>query len=279
MKLLNTILLVMITTLTAFAQKPDSVLARVRYTYADKTDTIYFKGKERKENMLLFLGKNTSLYASYDKILHEISEEQKFWNMIESGGGKGKSVFIVDDKNSKWMTNTSYQFVVKDNKFYTREIFAYISYLLEEPTPVIDWKLSKDTISFSGLKCQKATATFEGKNWIAWYAPSLPFQSGPWKLNGLPGLIVEAYDTNKEINFQFAGIENAKKGDHVRARDVTKDAGASSSTYNAIDQVIGRDVGNAYFENVIRLPIGAVRVTKKQLDKFKDAIKKNPKAH
>src|SRR5690606_30147036 len=72
----------------------------------------------------------------------------------------------------------------------------------------IDWKLSKDTASFSGIKCKKATARFKGRNWIAWYAPELPFQSGPWKLNGLPGLIIEAYDDKNEVKFQFAGIEN-----------------------------------------------------------------------
>ena len=262
--------------LSTYSQKPDPVLARVRYTYTNKEDTLT-NGKPRIENMLLFFGKNTSLYTSYDKIRHEISEEQKFWTMIENGGGKGKSVFVIDESNSKWMTTTSYLFFVKENKFFTKEMFSLRSYLIEENAPIIEWKTSKDTLSFSGLNCQKATATFEGKNWIAWYAPTVPFQGGPWKLNGLPGLIVEAHDTNKQVYFQFAGIENAKIGDHVRDRDVTKQPGASPSTFNAIDQMIGRDVGNAYFENIIRLPIGATNITKKQMEKFKEAIKKDPK--
>ena len=63
----------------------------------------------------------------------------------------------------------------------------------------------------------------------------------------------------------------------MRERDVTKGPDSRPGTYNALDQAIGRDVGNAYFENIIRLPIGAVKVTKKELDKFKDAIKKDPK--
>lgn len=262
--------------LNTYSQKPDPVLARVSYTYTNKNDTLT-NGKPRIENMLLFFGKNTSLYTSYDKIRHEVSEEQKFWAMIASGGGKGKSVFVIDESNSKWMTTTSYLFFVKENKLFTKEMFALQSYLVEESAPIIDWKLSKDTLSFSGLNCQKATTAFEGKNWIAWYAPSVPFQGGPWKLNGLPGLIVEAYDTNKQIYFQFAGIENAKIGDYVRERDVTKQPGASPNTFNAIDQMIGRDVGNAYFENIIRLPIGATKVDKKQLEKFKGALKKDPK--
>jgi len=259
-----------------FAQKPDPVLGRVRYTYTNKTDTLT-NGKPHIENMLFFFGKNTSLYTSYDKIRYEISEEQKFWAMIESGKGGGKGVFVIDDSKSKWMTPTTYIYFVKENKLFTKEMFSFQSYIVEESAPVIDWKLSKDTINLSGLNCQKATATFEGKDWEVWYAPSVPFPGGPWKLSGLPGLIVEAHDTNKQVNFQFAGMENAKIGDHVRERDVTKQAGASSTTYNAIDQTFGRDVGNAYFENIIRLPIGGVKITKQQLEKFKEAIKKDPK--
>lgn len=258
------------------AQKAEPVLARVQYTYITTNDTLK-NGKIRKENMILFFGKNASLYTSYDKIKHEISEEQKFWAMIASGGGKGKSVFIVDDSNSKWMTTTANHFYVKENKFYTREIIAYNAYLVEETAPKIDWQISKDTASFSGLACQKATTNFEGKNWIAWFAPSVPFPGGPWKLNGLPGLIIEAYDFQKEVYFQFGGLENAKLGDHVRERDNTKGPNASPNTYNAIDQVIGRDVGNAFFENIIRLPIGATKVSKQQFDKFKEAYKKDPK--
>ena len=261
---------------TTFAQKSDPVLARVHYTYISKSDTLK-NGKPRPEKMILFVGKNTSLYSSYDKIRYEISEEQKFWAMIASGGGKGKGVFIIDDTNSKWMTTTSNLFFVKENKFYTRDIIAYNAYLVEETAPKIDWKISKDTASFSGLACSKATTNFEGKNWVAWFAPSVPFPGGPWKLNSLPGLIIEAYDEQKETHFQFGGLENAKLGDHVRDRDVTKDPNSNSSNYNAIDQVIGRDVGNAYFENIIRLPIGAIKVTKQQFEKFKDAYKKNPK--
>lgn len=276
MKLILVIPLFLLTTISCLAQKGDSVLARVRYTYTNKFDTIANK-RTRTENMLLFIGKNTSLYTSYDKIRHEIADEQKFWAMIASGKGQGKGVFIVDDSNSKWMTTTSYLLFVNENKLFTKEMFSLRSYLVEEEAPKIEWKLNKDTINLSGLHCQKATATFEGKNWTVWYAPSVPFPGGPWKLNGLPGLIVEAYDTDKQIYFKFAGIENAKEGDNVRDRDVTKGPGARPNTYNAIDQMIGRDVGNAYFENIIRLPIGAVKVNKQRMEKFKEAYKKDPK--
>lgn len=261
----------------AFAQKPDELLARVRYTYINSNDTLK-TGKVRNENMLLFLGKNASLYTSYDKLRHEIAEDQKFRAKAMSKAGSGQPVAIVmDNSNSEWMSTWSYLYFVKENKLFTKEVIALQSYLIEEQAPKINWKITRDTTSFSGLSCKKAIANFEGKNWIAWYAPSLPFQSGPWKLSGLPGLIVDAYEENKLIQFQFAGIENAKDGEHQRIDDVTKRADARPGDYNALDQLIGRDVGTAFFENIIKLPVGAVKTDREKFDKLKAAFLKDPR--
>ncbi len=123
----------------------------------------------------------------------------------------------------------------------------------------------------------KAIANYEDKNWIVWFAPSLPFQTGPWKLNSLPGLIVDAYDENMDLHYQFAGIDNAKDGDMQRTYDVTKRPNAQPGDYNPVDQMIGRDVASAYFDQLIKLPIGAVKTTRKEFDKLKEAFKKDPR--
>ncbi|MCY1545034.1 hypothetical protein D9M68_809520 [compost metagenome] len=94
---------------------------------------------------------------------------------------------------------------------------------------------------------------------------------------GLPGLIIDAQDEQGRIHYAFAGLENAQAGDYMRSDDITKAPGASPTTYNPIDQLIGREVGNAYFENFIRLPIGALPISRPQLDKLKTAYEKDPK--
>ena len=61
-----------------------------------------------------------------------------------------------------------------------------------EPTPDITWTLSDDTLTVSGHLCQQATATHRGVEWHVWYTDEIPSSAGPWRLRGLPGLIVKA---------------------------------------------------------------------------------------
>ena len=61
-----------------------------------------------------------------------------------------------------------------------------------EPTPDIAWTLTDDTLTVSGYLCQQATATFRGVAWTGCYTEEVPSSAGPWRLRGLPGLIVKA---------------------------------------------------------------------------------------
>ena len=82
-----------------------------------------------------------------------------------------------------------------------------------EPTPDIAWTLTDDTLTVSGYLCQQATATFRGVEWHAWYTEEVPSSAGPWRLRGLPGLIVKA--ENDAHTFCLAGLrqERLRVGD------------------------------------------------------------------
>lgn len=70
------------------------------------------------------------------------------------------------------------------------------------------WILLPDKKVFQNYTLQKATTKFGGRNWIAWFANEIPFQEGPYKFQGLPGLIVELSDDKN--NFGFKLIKSKK---------------------------------------------------------------------
>lgn len=81
-------------------------------------------------------------------------------------------------------------------------------YRYSEPIPRIDWKLHDDsTRRILGYACQRATAEFRGRRWEVWFTPEIPFSRGPWKLGGLPGLILQASDETGLFGFEAMGVE------------------------------------------------------------------------
>src|SRR5690606_19138526 len=58
-----------------------------------------------------------------------------------------------------------------------------------------------------GLSCQRALGTHKGRIWEVWFAQDIPLPAGPWELNGLPGVILEAIDLSGEVRFTVKGIK------------------------------------------------------------------------
>lgn len=82
----------------------------------------------------------------------------------------------------------------------------------EESVPQIPWKLETEKKTIAGMSCQKATGKFGGRSWEVWFAPDLPFPYGPYKFGGLPGLILEACDTEGEYHYTCTGFRPDTEG-------------------------------------------------------------------
>lgn len=76
----------------------------------------------------------------------------------------------------------------------------------EEHIPAIKWNISNQTDSIAGYPCMCATGQLGGRDWIVWFTPELPFPYGPWKLGGLPGVILRANDSDHEFLFDVQQI-------------------------------------------------------------------------
>lgn len=120
----------------------------------------------------------------------------------------GKSV------QKKYLVNTSYEnridknkeltkvikigndttFIYKDfvkNKLFSEEkIFTRI-FNVEDDLNLFSWKIEEDTLTILNYKCQKAMTKFRGREFVAYFTTEIPVTDGPWKFNGLPGLILK----------------------------------------------------------------------------------------
>lgn len=81
------------------------------------------------------------------------------------------------------------------------------TYTIEDTLHPMQWQISKETKDIQGVVVQKARCEHRGRAYTAWFAPSIPINNGPWKLGGLPGLILEAYDDEKEVVFLFKSLQ------------------------------------------------------------------------
>ena len=72
---------------------------------------------------------------------------------------------------------------------------------------LFDWQLVEGDSIVCGYPCHKAQIRFRGRTWTAWYTLDLPYNDGPWKLCGLPGLILHAQDSTRQFIFDCISIE------------------------------------------------------------------------
>lgn len=82
-------------------------------------------------------------------------------------------------------------------------------YAVTEPVKSPEWTPVADSVAtILGYQCRLATAWYKGRQWFAWYADDIPMDAGPWKLCGLPGLILRAYDGGRQFVFEATGMRN-----------------------------------------------------------------------
>lgn len=80
----------------------------------------------------------------------------------------------------------------------------------DEPLTEMEWQISDSTATILGYECVLASTDYHGRRWQAWFTPEVPVPFGPWKLRGLPGLILKATADNG-YSFLATGIENSDR--------------------------------------------------------------------
>ena len=84
-------------------------------------------------------------------------------------------------------------------------------YFYEETPDQWRWEIADLTKQILGYECILASTDYHGRKWTVWFSPEIPVHNGPWKLDGLPGLILEATAEGGQYQFIATGIQPSTK--------------------------------------------------------------------
>ena len=88
--------------------------------------------------------------------------------------------------------------------------FSYsLAHIYEEEAPELEWEMTGEHGTVASFDCQKAECDFRGRRWEAWFTPEIPVSEGPWKLKGLPGLVLYARDTTGQYSFEAVSVTDS----------------------------------------------------------------------
>lgn len=199
----KTVLMIIVFNIHNFCQansSKDTVIAKVYYIRHFISDTV--TKNSGTENMILFVGKQSSVYKSFDKMYNDSILKAKA-NTLE-----------ILDRSKLGLKKAGVKQVVK---FYDKpmkmtvydKIFS--DYIIHDDlTNKLAWQITGETKTIDQLTVFKATCNFRGRNYVAWFCTDIAIQDGPWKFAGLPGLILEVYDQTGTYKFMFAGYQNVE---------------------------------------------------------------------
>ncbi|GAB0156244.1 hypothetical protein CHRYSEOSP005_15080 [Chryseobacterium sp. Alg-005] len=170
--------------------------------YPDTTS----KNNVMEENVSLLIKGDKSLFKSTKKAIRDSIAmavgKKSFENPVD-----GK--VILDMRTVPGVNFKSEVFSEGGRQIIYKELLKNrFSYPLEDP---IEWKIESDTKTVATYLCKKAIGKYKGRNYIAWFTETVPIPNGPYVFKGLPGLVLEVYDTNDYISFSMVSFKKVAK--------------------------------------------------------------------
>ena len=184
-----------------FAMNAQETANRFFYelTFKPKKDS----AKVEKVMTILDITKDKSLYRDYTIVAQDSILKLQVEAMQKSGAFKDISKSITMPKFSekiyKFYPDMKVQFVDRISSGFTPVNIGYSENLN------FNWKIDSQKEKIGEYNAQKATADFGGRKWTAWFTTDIPFQDGPYKFHGLPGLIVKISDDANNYSWVLKG--------------------------------------------------------------------------
>ena len=191
-----------------YAQKKiDEAYLKCQYDYTYVVDTL--SGKTAKDWLVLQIGKNMSKSYSYysmqvDSIFASPDRDVILRQQINAAIGS----------KTEWPHKRMKAYVYKNypqGKMTVTDGLLMQDYIYEDTLYAQNWVIQDSSKLILGHECQKAVCQYRGHCWTAWFAMDIPITDGPWKLCGLPGLIMEATSEDNSHAFKLLGMERVSK--------------------------------------------------------------------
>lgn len=191
-----------------YAQKKiDEAYLKCQYDYTYVVDTL--SGKTAKDWLVLQIGKNMSKCYSYysmqvDSIFASPDRDVILRQQINAAIGS----------KTEWPHKRMKAYVYKNypqGKMTVTDGLLMQDYIYEDTLYAQNWVIQDSSKLILGHECQKAVCHYRGHCWTAWFAMDIPITDGPWKLCGLPGLIMEATTEDNSHAFKLLGMEKVSK--------------------------------------------------------------------
>lgn len=158
--------------------------------------------KEKTERiMLLQLGNNVSSYTDYNEFLYD--------SLYTALGPKETSMSSLLMKLSPYKKGTEKLRIYKNypvGKITSTYNILGDYYISEEVLSPQNWTVSNQYDKILGYNCRKATTSFRGRDYTAWFSTDIPINVGPWKFSGLPGLILKVADSKNEVSMECISL-------------------------------------------------------------------------
>ena len=203
-KLLNLAFLLFFFSTTCFAQRTVVDTAVYKFNYATKYTSV--EGLDPYDDEIVVeVGKNKTLCYGYWDEANSLA-----YDSIMAHGGTVADYLALGNPIGSF----SYHILKNYPKKGMRTVTKYKgkSFIYTEPLTDIKWTLEDGDSTILGYPCKKASCTFRNRTWHVWYTLDIPLSEGPWKLDGLPGMILKAVDQKKQFAFDCIGIkENVNK--------------------------------------------------------------------
>jgi GLPGLI family protein len=177
----------------AHSQEKGAVLYKFKHLRDTTTNVFY------EEEMILYFSQTHTSYKSYTGIKQDSIIKMQVEKNLQTGGK-------MQLGRIKATTKQNYYRDLHSKKAFVESKLGEDIFLYEDTLKPITWKLINQEKIIGGIKCKAAKTKYFGRNYFVWYAVEIPIQGGPWKLYGLPGLILQAEDATNQISFEFQGL-------------------------------------------------------------------------